>query len=89
MGFASCGQGEPRRRGGRGAAGLQEALWGVNGEMDGDPLKTLRNLWGDILSKQLGGQSRIVSVSGTEGGPRAVTRKGARWGKGRFQGPQC
>lgn len=32
------------------------------------------------------GHSGIVFVSGTERGPRALTREGPRWGKGRFPG---
>lgn len=45
-----------------------------------------RSWWGDTLFRRRGGQSGIVSVSGTERGPRALTRKGPRWGKGRFPG---
>ena len=65
---------------------MEECEWGAGGGHLSRRQGYERSWWGDTLFRRRGGQSGIVSVSGTERGPRALTRKGPRWGKGRFPG---
>lgn len=65
---------------------VEECEWGGRGGHLSRGQGFEQSWWGDILFRRCGGQSGIVSVSGTERGPRALTRKGPRWGKGRFPG---
>ena len=65
---------------------MEECEWGGRGGHLSRGQGFERSWWGDTLFRRHGSQSGIVSVSGTERGPRALTRKGPRWGKGRFPG---
>lgn len=65
---------------------MEECEWGARGGHLSRRQGYEQSWWGDTLFRRRGGQSGIVSVSGTERGPRALTRKGPRWGKGRFPG---
>lgn len=73
-------------RDGIGEDPVEECEWGGRGGHLSRGQGVEQSWWGDTLFRQHGGQSRIVFVSGTERGPRALTRKGSRRGKGRFPG---
>lgn len=54
---------------GQGSSGMQEALWGVSGEMDGDPLKPSKSLWETFSPNDLVAKVELFLFQGQKGDP--------------------